>query len=136
MTKDFIPHSDLILLVTSADRPFTESERAFLEGIRRWDKKVLIVLNKADLLRTPADLTRVVNFISENCKRLLGFQPEIFPVSVLQAQQANSAVGRDAIRLWESSRIGALEDYLFRKLDEGERGGLKLLSPLGVMQRV
>src|SRR5256885_13108469 len=34
MTRDFIPHSDLILLVTSADRPFTESERAFLEGIR------------------------------------------------------------------------------------------------------
>src|SRR5205085_6943066 len=33
MTQDFIPHSDLILLVTSADRPFTESERAFLEGI-------------------------------------------------------------------------------------------------------
>ncbi len=56
MTRDFIPHSDLILLVTSADRPFTESERAFLEGIRSWDKKVMIVLNKADLYRTQADL--------------------------------------------------------------------------------
>src|SRR5437588_5697102 len=44
MTKDFIPHSDLILLVTSADRPFTQSERVFLEGIRSWDKKVMIVL--------------------------------------------------------------------------------------------
>ncbi len=38
--------------------------------------------------------------------------------------------------MWESSRIGALEDYLFRKLDEGERARLKLLSPLGVMQRL
>jgi small GTP-binding protein len=136
MTRDFIPHSDLILLVTSADRPFTESERAFLEGIRSWDKKVMIVLNKADLYRTQADLANAVTFIHDNCKRLLGFQPEIFPVSVLQAQQSHTAVGHEAIRLWESSRIGALEDYLFRKLDEGERARLKLLSPLGVIQRL
>jgi len=136
ITSDFIPRSDLILLVISADRSFTESERKFLEGMRRWGKKVMIVLNKADLLRTAADLAKVTNFIEDNCKRLLGFQPEIFPVSVLQAQQSHSAIGHEAIRLWESSRIGALEDYLFRKLDEGERARLKLLSPLGVMQKL
>src|SRR5881227_948105 len=136
MTKDFIPHSDLILLVTSSDRPFTQSERVFLEGIRSWDKKVMIVLNKADLYRTQADLASAVAFIHDNCKRLLGFQPEIFPVSVLQAQQSHTAIGHEAIRLWESSRIGALEDYLFHKLDEGERARLKLLSPLGVIQRL
>src|SRR6266571_2905655 len=136
MTKDFIPHSDLILLVTSADRPFTESERAFLEGIRKWNKKVLLVLNKADLYRSQSELNKAMTFIYDNCQRLLGFQPEIFPVSVLQAQQSHTAVGHEAIRLWESSRIGALEDYLFRKLDEGERARLKLLSPLGVMQRL
>ena len=136
MTKDFIPRSDLILLVTSADRPFTESERAFLEGIRRWGKKVMIVLNKADLYRTQADQARAISFISDNCQRLLGFQPDVFPISVLQAQQSYSAVGHDAIQLWNNSRIEALEQFLFHKLDEGERARLKLLSPLGVMQRL
>ena len=34
LTEDFIPRSDLILFVTSVDRPFTESERAFMERIR------------------------------------------------------------------------------------------------------
>src|SRR6266700_1411260 len=136
MTKDFIPHSDLILLVTSADRPFTESERAFLEGIRKWNKKVLLVLNKADLYRSQSELNKAMTFIEDNCRRLLGFQPEIFPVSVLQAQQSHTAIGHQAIRLWESSRIGALEHYLFHKLDESERARLKLLSPLGVMQRM
>jgi small GTP-binding protein len=136
MTKDFIPHSDLILLVTSADRPFTESERAFLEGIRKWNKKVLLVLNKADLYRSQSELNKAMTFIYDNCQRLLGFQPEIFPVSVLQAQQSYTAMGHQAIRLWESSRIGALENYLFHKLDESERARLKLLSPLGVMQRM
>ena len=136
MTKDFIPRSDLILFVTSADRSFTESERQFLESIRAWGKKVFIVLNKADLLRTPDEIAEVIAFIDENCKRLLGFKPEIFPVSVLEAQRSHTAIGHEAIRLWESSRIGALEDYLFLKLDEGERARLKLLSPLGVLQKL
>jgi hypothetical protein len=54
----------------------------------------------------------------------------------LEAQQSHNALGHEAIRLWERSRIGALEDYLFLKLDEGERARLKLLSPLGVLQRL
>lgn len=136
LTQEFIPRSDLILFITSVDRPFTESERAFMERIRAWGKKVVIVLNKIDLLRTPAALAEVLTFISENCKNLLGFQPEIFPVSALQVQQSHTAVGHEAIRLWESSRFSALEHYLFRTLDEGERVRLKLLSPLGVMQRL
>src|SRR5579884_3592317 len=106
LTEDFIPRSDMILFVTSVDRPFTESERAFLERIRTWGKKVVIVLNKIDLLRTPQALTEVMAFVHENCKNLLGFQPEIFPVSALRVQQAFSAVGHEAVRLWESSRFG------------------------------
>ena len=39
ITTQFVPRSDLVLFITSADRPFTESERAFLErsaiGARR-----------------------------------------------------------------------------------------------------
>ncbi len=31
ITSHFVPRSDLVLFVTSADRPFTESERVFLE---------------------------------------------------------------------------------------------------------
>ena len=32
LTTDFVPRADLVLFVTSADRPFTETERAFLRG--------------------------------------------------------------------------------------------------------
>ena len=38
ITADFVPRSDLVLFVTSADRPFTETERAFLEQVRGWGK--------------------------------------------------------------------------------------------------
>lgn len=136
LTEEFVPRSDLILFVTSVDRPFTQSERQFMERIRSWGKKVIIILNKIDLLQTSEDLEVVLNFVRESCKNLLGFQPEIVPVSALQAQRSRSAVGHDAIELWERSRFGALEAYLFHTLDETERIRLKLLSPLGVMQRL
>jgi small GTP-binding protein len=136
LTEEFVPRSDLILFVTSVDRPFTQSERMFLERIRNWGKKVIIVLNKIDMLQTPEALMEVVTFVRENCKNLLGFQPEIFPVSALRAQQARTAIGLSAVELWESSRFGPLEEFLFHTLDEQERVRLKLLSPLGVMQRL
>ncbi|GAC1356649.1 MAG: dynamin family protein [Ktedonobacteraceae bacterium] len=136
LTEEFVPRSDLILFVTSVDRPFTRSEKEFLERIRAWGKKVIIILNKIDILRNRDELEQVIAFVNSNCKLLLGFQPEIFPVSALLAQQARNAVGHQAMELWERSRIGALEEYLFHTLDAEERVRLKLLSPLGVMHRV
>lgn len=136
LTEEFVPRSDLILFVTSVDRPFTQSERLFMERIRTWGKKVIIILNKIDLLRSTDALEQVLTFVRDNCKNLLGFQPDIFPVSALLTQDARKAMGYEAVQLWQRSRFGQLEEYLFSMLDEAERIRLKLLSPLGVMQRL
>src|SRR5512136_484660 len=72
ITQQFVPRSDLVLFVTSADRPFTESERAFLETIRDWGKKVVIVLNKIDLFQSEEELALVKDFILQNARALLG----------------------------------------------------------------
>jgi small GTP-binding protein len=88
LTQQFVPRADLVLFVTSADRPFSESEREFMAAIREWGKKIVIILNKIDLLRDDEQREQVVSFVRENVERLLGFKPEIFPVSALLAQQA------------------------------------------------
>src|SRR6185503_16133465 len=62
LTREFVPRSDLVLFITSADRPFTESERAFLESIRNWGKKIVVVVNKIDILESEEDLSRVLAF--------------------------------------------------------------------------
>ena len=129
LTEEFIPRSDMVLFVTSADRPFTESERAFLERIREWGKKIVVVLNKIDILETEEDIQRIEHFITENARALLGFIPEIFPISAKQALQARR--NQDATLLAQS-RIEALEDYVISTLDEKERIRLKLRNPLGV----
>ena len=128
ITQQFVPRSDLVLFVTSADRPFTESERAFLERIRDWGKKVLIVLNKIDLFQSREEMDQVVAFISENARALLGITPEIFPVSARLALRAKLG----ETNLWRVSNFEALEKYIQNTLDD--KGGLKLnfMNPLGV----
>ena len=127
ITAEFVPRSDLVLFVTSADRPFTETERAFLEQVRGWGKKIVIVVNKIDILAEP-QIEEIRTFVSDNARRLLGLSPEIFPVSArlaLRAKQGDPAV-------WSASRFEALEQYIRETLDSPGRIRLKLLNPLGV----
>ena len=128
ITAEFVPRSDLVLFVTSADRPFTETERAFLEQVRGWGKKVVVVINKVDILETPHEVEAVRTFVADNARALLGFSPEIFPVSARLALRAKS--GEPAV--WEASGFEALERYISSTLDAPGRVHLKLLNPLGV----
>ncbi len=135
LTRDFIPQADLVLFATSADRPFTESERGFLSMIKEWGKKIVIILNKIDIL-TPAELEQVLGFIRENARDLLGVTPDIFPVSAREALRARTTGGLAGEELWAGSRFSAVEEYVVDHLDEETRVRLKLLAPLGVAQRL
>lgn len=128
ITSQFIPRSDLVLFVTSADRPFTESERAFLNRIHEWGKKTVVVVNKINILKNPQEWEEIQAFISENARNLLGIEPEIFPISAQRALQAKQGQPQ----LWPESRFEALETYISETLDEKSRLRLKLLNPLGV----
>ncbi|RME99395.1 MAG: GTP-binding protein, partial [Chloroflexi bacterium] len=132
ITEEFVPRSDLVLFITSADRPFTESERAFLAQIKAWGKKVVLVINKVDMFKTDADLTKVVEFVRENGTMLLGATPDIFPVSARDALRAKQGEPQ----LWEGSRFEPLERYIHDSLDETSRLRLKFLNPLGVGERL
>jgi small GTP-binding protein len=128
ITADFVPRSDLVLFVTSVDRPFTESERQFLSVIREWGKKVVFVINKIDLLESDAELQQVLTFVAEHARAAVGTVPDMFPVSARLAMRAKQ--GQPEV--WEASRFGALERYVHERLDERERLRLKLGNPVGI----
>ena len=128
ITADFVPRSDLVLFVTSSDRPFTESEREFLAVIRDWGKKIVVVLNKVDLFETEADLEQVIAFVREHATKALGAAPDIFPVSARLAMRARQGQPE----LWAASRFEALERYIHDRLDQRERLRLKLGNPVGI----
>ena len=128
ITSQFVPRADLVLFVTSADRPFTETERAFLEQIRDWGKKVVVVINKVDILASEKELAEVRAYVADNARRLLGVTPEIFPVSSKAAFRAKNGEPQ----LWPASGFEPLERYIRTSLDAAARMKLKLMNPLGV----
>lgn len=133
LTNEFVPRSDLVLFITSADRPLTESERLFLEKILAWGKKIVIVINKSDILEDDQARQEVEAFVRENATRILNAQPEIFSVSARLAQKAalaGSETDRDTLQA--ASGIHALERYITETLDDNSRLELKLRNPLGV----
>ena len=132
ITEEFVPRSDLVLFITSADRPFTESERSFLAQIKSWGKKVILVINKIDIFENETELAQVVTFVRENGALLLGMIPDIFPVSARRALRAKQGQPE----LWADSGFEALERYIHDSLDETSRLRLKFLNPLGVGDRL
>ena len=130
LTTEFVPRSDLVLFVTSADRPFTETERAFLQMIREWGKKVVLVVNKIDIFEREADLQEVLDFVRRAAQQQLGIQPDTFGVSARLALKAKQ--GQPA--LWQASGFEPLERFIRSTLGEESRFRLKLNNPLGVAQ--
>jgi small GTP-binding protein len=130
LTTDFVPRSDLVLFVTSADRPFTETERVFLAAIRDWGKKIVIVLNKIDMFSSAAELQEVVDFVHKAARDLLAVDADVLPVSARLAFRAKQ--GEPSV--WAASGFEALERYLQNTLDARNQFRLKLANPLGVGQ--
>ncbi len=137
LSRGFVPRSDLVLFITSAERPLTESERGYLELIRDWGKKILLVVNKADLLDGAESVGKVRSFVANGIRSMLGLTPPIFFVSALlarKARAASSGMERDA--LLGASGMAELERYVSDLLDEEGRVRLKLESPLGVVEEL
>ena len=128
LTLDFLPRADLVLFVTSADRPFTETERVFLDVIRDWGKKIVLVVNKIDILERESERDEVVGFVRESASRLLGVVPEIFAVSARLAIRAKQSGTADL----RTSGFEPLERFVQETLDDRSRFYLKLSNPIGV----
>ena len=128
LTEGFLPRADLLLFLTSADRPFTESERQFLALAARWGRTVIMVVNKADLLETPEQREEVRAFVEAGARRELNLTPPVYLVSARREQRAAESGGDEGFR--------ALRAALQARLGERERTRLKLSSPLNAAAEI
>lgn len=133
LTNWFFPRADLVIFITSADRPYTESESQFLQAIREWGKKIIIILNKKDLNESPEELDRIVHFIQENANRQLKSD---IPVLTVSAKTALRARKENNPELWKKSGFDQLEIFLQEKLNEKSRFKYKMDSALAIGERV
>ena len=129
LTTDFIPRSDIIIFVTSVDRPYTESERGFLEKIKDWGKKIIFVINKIDIVENQQDLDLVIDFVSLNSQKLFGITPEIFTISAKQSLANLQSGSKD-------DSLRKIENYIINTLDQSERISIKLKNPLLILENL
>lgn len=130
LTTDFIPRSDLVLFITSVDRPFTESERQFLELIKDWGKKVVVIINKTDILNNEKDLQEIIDYVATNTRTLLGIEPPVFTIS------AKETLLRKQDGKPPDPDFQKIEDYIYRILNPSSQLTLKLSNPLGVLSKL
>ncbi len=148
-TKKMLPAADLILFVTSADRPFSESERTLLQSIQAYRKNIVVIINKMDILEetTTTETTdgkqkaAILEFVTDKASELLGARPVVLPVSgrdALEAKLAESSLQNEAERsvAWQKSNFGALESFLKETLTGRAKVRSKLSNPIGVVEAV
>jgi small GTP-binding protein len=150
-TLRLLPTADLILFVTSADRPFPESEKALLASIQTFRKSIVVVVNKMDILETSGgsygmeEKQRVVDFVTHHAADLLGGRPMVIPVSSRDALSAK-VMGRKTTTpnkststnisgsVWERSNFHALESFLKDSLTMETKIKTKLTNPIGQIE--
>lgn len=146
-TMRLLHDADLIMFVTSADRPFSDSERQLLVSIKPYRKRVVLVINKIDILeRIQGDdhgqqtKRKVEDYVAEHASDLLGSRPIVIPVSGRDALSWKQLLRNDSSssnnNLWHRSNFGALETFLSNTLSTSSKIKTKLSNPLGVAEGV
>ncbi len=92
IAKNFLSRSDLVIFVLSAKRALAETERLYLELARDYGKKIVVVINQADLLQRH-ERKEVEAFVRQQIDELLDLHPEIFVVSAKQALKGKGTGG-------------------------------------------
>ncbi len=112
LTENYLKQTDIILFVSSIERPLSRSEQDFLNLVNRtWSRKVIVVINKIDLINQE-QLEEITNYISEGLKDIFNELPPLFTISAQKGQ------GMDV-----------LKDFLLEFLEEKEKIKLKLEGP-------
>jgi GTP-binding protein EngB required for normal cell division len=105
-----LPECDAALFVVSADPPITEAEVEYLAAICRTVSRIIIILNKVDLVDRD-DRENAIRFLTSVIAQHDAPQidPKVFPVSARAALAARQNGDCDGL---EASGVPALERYL------------------------
>ena len=112
ITESYLKQADIILFVSSIERPLSKSEQDFLNLVDKiWSRKVIVTLNKIDLIQ-PEQIEEITNYISEGLGNIFTDVPPLFKIS------AQTGEG-----------IDILKSFLLEFLAEGEKTKIKLQGP-------
>jgi len=112
LTENYLQQADIILFVTSVERPLSKSEQDFLTLVdQTWARKIIVAINKSDLVNDD-EAKQIREYVSQGLGEILAEMPPVFAIS------ARSGAG-----------IDELKNFLLAFLAEGEKVRLKLQGP-------
>ena len=112
LTENYLKQADIILFVTSIERPLSKSEQDFLLLVDgTWARKVIITINKIDLA-TEAEIQQVKTYVKDGLQEIFREMPPVFAIS------SHTGAG-----------IEELKNFLLAFLAENEKIKLKLQGP-------
>ncbi len=132
LTQRFLHRADIVLLVMIATQVLTAGNLEFMQHLKEYGKRLIIVVNQIDLLELQ-DQAIVKDFVTEQSRIHIGIEPIVWLVSSKQAMTAFETTPRDEI-IWDESGFADIEEYLDETLDDAERVRQKLETPLQVAQ--
>lgn len=133
-TDAFLHRCDWVVLVMLATQALSASNMEYLATLKEYGKRVLVVVNQADLL-DESQRVIVESFVQEQYQQHLGSEPEVFLVSAKQGLAAQQADPVDEAG-WQASGLADLESFIFHALDDQVRLRQKLQTPLQITRHV
>ncbi len=134
LTRKFLHRADILWLVMIATQVLTANDLKFMQSLKAYGKRMMIIVNQVDVLDAP-DRETIRAFVEEQARLHLGMKPTIWLVSAKQALTAYAGSVRDEI-VWDESGFADLEEYLFETLDDEQRVIQKLETPMQVARNV
>ncbi len=95
--RGFLHRSDLVIFVLSAKHAFAETDRLYMELLRNYGKKLVVVVNQIDLL-APREQADVRRFVQAQIEQRLNLKPLIFMVSARRALEGQADSGLEAVQ--------------------------------------
>jgi GTPase SAR1 family protein len=135
VTRDYMQHADALIIVFSASKPFSDSERDFLLTFRPLLSRAIFVINQIDRV-SPEERPEVIDHIRRSLREdVLGPEmpdPKLFPVMSLQALELLKSQGSNAPGLAETG-YPAIIDAIERNLAQAHAS--KLLKSIAEQQQ-
>jgi small GTP-binding protein len=134
VTRSFLHRADLVLLVMVATHVLSASNLNFLQELKTYGKRTIIVVNQIDVL-DESERDTVRTFVEDQSRLHLGVEPQIWMVSAKQALEAYEEEPRDEI-LYDSSGMAEVEEYIVNTLNDAARIRQKLETSMQIASNV
>jgi small GTP-binding protein len=133
IAKAFLHRSDLVIFVISAKRAFAETERIYLDLARSYGKKVIVVVNQADLLEG-REYQQVQDFVARQLDELLSIRPSVFMVSAKKSLQKDTSGATSSSAARGDWGMDFVRAHLRQTFEQVPPAQQKLLAQVNLMR--